>query len=157
MSCPVCYENYSDELKEFGKCNTLLVEDCQHTLCMECLNSISKLPEYQHRCPICREDWEDFIYEYFIADEADDSVNPDYSICAPIFAHMPLHTISIIDAFNEHKHLMTHVINPLIRLSRYDLDSPLSFISRINDRIIIPNNEEDINNLAMDIIRQTRF
>ena len=147
MSCPICYQNYSNEVKEVGKCKTPFVEECRHTVCLECLNSIADLPYEQHRCPICREDWEDFIDQYILANRPIDesTINPDYSICCPVFAHMPLHTISILDAFYEHKHRMINLINPLIRLRQY------------NRVTIIINNEDDIRNIAYDIVRNVNF
>lgn len=70
IECPVCKENYEDNgLSMHGKCNTSLKTDCKHYICSNCC-----LQLYRTRntlCPICRDDWREFLsnnYENHLID-----------------------------------------------------------------------------------------
>lgn len=122
--CPICYESFL-KIEMVGKCTTDLEEDCQHMVCLDCLYDMAAyLPENEHRCPLCREDWEEYIYEFLLEDEYDEDEDDDpfknyyESICCPVYEYMPLYSIEICNAFYQHKYRTTQEINPLIRLHR---------------------------------------
>lgn len=76
--CPICYRTYSRGLLlKDGKCNSAHKQNCCHYICVECCyefgnilnNQIYEWSEsnvVEIKCPLCREDWTDWILENYI-------------------------------------------------------------------------------------------
>jgi hypothetical protein len=79
-SCPICYLEYG--LQEDG---TFLCKDgidnsgyessCKHYICVKCCWQLSRIEEV--RCPLCREDWTEWIFEHYEDEDDDDSEDED--------------------------------------------------------------------------------
>ena len=87
--CPICFEEYGDKedgsfLCKDGKDNSNFAEICAHYFCVKC---ISKLRESNicaccgelctTTCPICREDWTDYLSHRTFSEDDEDREDDD--------------------------------------------------------------------------------
>lgn len=97
--CPICYEKYGEQedgnfLCKDGKCNSGCENECNHYICVKCCKTLrdkfieddeeEEDEEKKVRCPLCREDWTDWIESNYCSDdetdedESEDEDNHDY-------------------------------------------------------------------------------
>jgi len=94
--CPICYEIYGEQedgnfLCKDGKCNSGYETECKHYICVKCCKTLRNKfiedededeeeedEEKKVRCPLCREDWTDWIgSHYCTTDEETDYENDE--------------------------------------------------------------------------------
>ena len=64
--CPICYETYGNGIPMFGK-TEVYETDCKHYFCDDCCYQLSRKARYEPvYCPFCRDDWTEFLWEYYI-------------------------------------------------------------------------------------------
>lgn len=66
--CPICYEGYGEKpngdfLCKDGKANSPYAEECKHYACVKCCIELSKAEHV--KCPLCREDWTEWIHAHY--------------------------------------------------------------------------------------------
>ena len=70
--CPICYKQYGEQedgsfLTKDGKKNSCCAEECSHYICYECCWRLAKQDIVL--CPLCREDWTDWIHSRYDSDD----------------------------------------------------------------------------------------
>ena len=86
QECPVCYTEFSQTVID-GKDNSDSAEVCKHYLCVPCCQTLynnlrkefkkggwgkkGKTPDV--KCPICREDWTEWILSHYNDEEEEDT------------------------------------------------------------------------------------
>ena len=73
--CPLCYAAYGRQEDDTFLCrdgidNSDFETDCTHYICTQCAQELAKREEI--RCPLCREDWTDWIHSVYYSDEEDE-------------------------------------------------------------------------------------
>lgn len=73
--CPICYKYYGNQedgsfLTKDGKDNSGYAEVCKHYVCHECCWKLSKQDNIA--CPLCREDWTDWIHTHYTESDDED-------------------------------------------------------------------------------------
>ena len=69
-SCPICYLNYGEQedgsfLCKDGIDNSDYESPCKHYICVTCCRKMCKVASEakdEVRCPLCREDWTQWIF-----------------------------------------------------------------------------------------------
>ena len=82
--CPICYEAYGEKpdgsyLCKDGKDNSGYKEECKHYVCVECCKKLVKDVCRccdTVKCPLCREDWTDWIFSHY-GEESEAEVSDD--------------------------------------------------------------------------------
>lgn len=70
LTCCICFESYGLQsdgsfLCEDGKFNSNFAEGCKHSCCYNCCVSLYDNMIDEVRCPICREDWTEWIQDTY--------------------------------------------------------------------------------------------
>ena len=73
--CPICLTHYGEQddgsfLTKDGKDNSDYAEVCDHYVCHKCCWRLSK--QEHVKCPLCREDWTDWIHSRYTESDDDD-------------------------------------------------------------------------------------
>jgi len=84
--CPVCFEKYwfkhgeryilvmpCDGIENWGGYNT----NCKHYICCCCVDNYCELKPEEQRCPLCREDWSEWIGDMIEYNKNKDSSDDD--------------------------------------------------------------------------------
>ncbi len=74
-ACPICFTHYGEQedgsfLTKDGKNNSDYAEVCKHYVCHQCCWKLS-LQDHV-KCPLCREDWTDWIHSHYTESDDDD-------------------------------------------------------------------------------------
>ena len=76
-TCPICYNTYGFQedgsfLCKDGIDNSGFADEtsCKHYICVQCC--IQMCNGDKVRCPLCREDWTDWIHSHYSSDSDDD-------------------------------------------------------------------------------------
>jgi hypothetical protein len=81
--CPICYTTYGDQpdgsfLTKDGKNNSEMADECKHYVCYRCCYQLSKQKIVS--CPLCREDWTEWIHTHYEEDEEEEEEEEDEEI-----------------------------------------------------------------------------
>jgi hypothetical protein len=73
--CPICFTHYGEQadgsfLTKDGKDNSDYAEVCKHYICHRCCWELSK--QEHVKCPLCREDWTDWIHTHYTESDDDE-------------------------------------------------------------------------------------
>jgi len=77
--CPICYNTYGYQpdgwsfLTKDGKNNSDMADVCKHYVCVICCYQLSK--QEIVLCPLCREDWTEWIHTHYDEEEEEDEDN----------------------------------------------------------------------------------
>jgi hypothetical protein len=72
--CPICYVKYGEQedgkfICSDGKWNSDMSGLCKHSICVKCYNILRNKfieDEEEVKCPLCRENWTDWIESHWI-------------------------------------------------------------------------------------------
>ena len=78
--CPICFEKYGEQIDgsflcRDGKDNSDYAENCIHYICVKCC--MKMVENCNNKCPICREDWSEFLYERYEDYEEEEGYQED--------------------------------------------------------------------------------
>ena len=82
--CPICFTRYGKQPDDTFLCrdgidNSDFKTDCTHYICVICAREMSRQEEI--KCPLCREDWTDWMHSHYYTDSDDDSNDDDDCDC----------------------------------------------------------------------------
>ena len=64
--CPICFSEYS----ECGMKHKEENDKCKHSICLACCYTFGEMlvcdDNYNVLCPLCRENWNEWMYDNFI-------------------------------------------------------------------------------------------
>ena len=82
--CPICYVKYGEQedgkfIYSDGKWNSDMSGLCKHSICVKCKKILRNkfIEEEEVKCPLCRENWTEWIESHYTTDESDDESEDD--------------------------------------------------------------------------------
>lgn len=79
-NCPICYETYGEQsdgsfLCKDGIDNSNFETPCKHYICVKCCLGLIKdknEDDDEVKCPMCREDWTEWVFNRYGSDSDSD-------------------------------------------------------------------------------------